>query len=78
MAGEVLMSLKEVDRYAVIEQVLRRTMKQSDAALWLGVSVRQVKRLTRALRDQGTAGVISRRRGAPSNRSIEPALREHY
>lgn len=78
MAGEVLMSLKEVDRYAVIEQVLRRTMKQSDAALWLGVSVRQVKRLTRAVRDQGTAGVISRRRGAPSNRSIEPAVREHY
>ena len=78
MAGEVLMSLKEVDRYAVIEQVLRRTMKQSDAALWLGVSVRQVKRLTRAVREEGTAGVISRRRGAPSNRSIEPALREHY
>ena len=29
------MSLKEVDRYAVIELVLRRTMEQSDAALWL-------------------------------------------
>jgi len=78
MAGEVLMSLKEVDRYAVIEQVLRRTMKQADAALWLGVSVRQVKRLARAVRDEGTAGVVSRRRGAPSNRRIAPARRDHY
>lgn len=78
MAGEVLMSSKEVDRYAVVEQVLRRTMRQADAALWLGVSVRQVKRLSRAVREQGTAGVVSQRRGAPSNRSIKPALREHY
>ena len=61
------MSLKEVDRYAVIELVLRRTMEQSDAALMLGVSVRHVKRLPRAVRDQGTAGVISRRRGVPSS-----------
>ena len=30
-------------------------------------AVRQVKRLTRALRDQGTAGIISRRRGVPSS-----------
>ncbi len=72
------MSLKEVDRYAVIEQVLRRTMKQSDAALWLGVSVRQVKRLVSAVREQGTAGIISRRRGAPSNRSVKPSVRENY
>ena len=61
------MSLKEVDRYAVIELVLRRTMEQSDAALMLGVSVRHVKRLPRAVRDQGTAGVISQRRGVPSS-----------
>lgn len=78
MAGEVLMSLKEVDRYAVIEQVLRRTMRQADAALWLGVSVRQVKRLASAVRAQGTAGVISKRRGEPSNRRIPPAQRERY
>ena len=61
------MSLKEVDRYAVIELVLRRTMEQADATLWLGVSVRHIKRLHRAVRDQGTAGVISRRRGVPSS-----------
>ena len=59
--------LNEVDRYAVIEFVLRRTMEQSDGALWLGVSVRHFKRLPRALHDQGTAGFISRHRGVPSS-----------
>ena len=39
------MSLKEADRYAVIAQVIERTMGQSDAARWLNISVRQVKRL---------------------------------
>jgi len=44
------MSLKEADRYAVIVQVIERTMGQSDAARWLNISVRQVKRLVRAIR----------------------------
>ena len=72
------MSLREVDPYAVIEQVFRRTMKQWDSALWLGLSVRQFRRLTQAIRDQCTAGVISRRRGVPSNRSVKQSLREPF
>ncbi len=44
------MRLKEADRYAVIVQVIERTMGQSDAARWLNISVRQVKRRVRAIR----------------------------
>ena len=47
MVEVVQMSMKEADRYAVIQQVIQRTMGQSDAALWLNISVRQVKRLVR-------------------------------
>ena len=50
MVEPVQISLKETDRYAVIQQVIERTMGQSDAALWLNISVRQVKRLARAIR----------------------------
>ena len=50
MAEVVQMSLKESDRYAVIVQVIERTMGQSDAGRWLNISVRQVKRLVRAIR----------------------------
>ena len=73
---EAVMSLKEADRYAVIQQVIRRGMAQADAALWLGISVRQVKRLARVVRHEGAAGVISKRRGVPSNRSVPAAERE--
>jgi transposase len=78
MAAGVQMSLQEVDRYAVVEQVVQRRMKQSDAALWLNVSVRQVKRLVRAVRRDGVQGIISKRRGMPSNRRTGAALRERF
>ena len=73
-----LMSAKEADRYAVIVQVVERRMGQSDAAAWLGISVRQVKRLCAAVRAYGTVGVISKRRGVPSNRRIAEREREHF
>lgn len=72
------MSLQEVDRYAVLEQVVQRRMRQSDAALWLNLSVRQVKRLLRAVRLDGAQGIVSKRRGLPSNRCIDAAQRERF
>ena len=67
MVEVVQMSLKEADRYAVIQQVIERTMGQSDAALWLNISVRQVKRLARAIRLSGAQGAVSKRWGAPTD-----------
>ena len=86
MAEVVQMSLKEADRYEVIVQVIERTMGQSDAALWLNISVRQVKRLVRAIRQGGAQGAVSKRWGVPSNRrTAQPTgdrfvdlVREHY
>jgi transposase len=77
--GEVIqMSLKEADRYAVIQLVIGRTMRQSDAAAWLNMSVRQVKRLARAVRQDGAQGAVSKRWGVPSNRRISQAVRERF
>ena len=76
MVEVVQMSLKEVDRYAVIQQVIQRTMGQSDAALWLNLSVRQVKRLVRAIRQDGAQGAVSKRWGVPSNRRISQVVRD--
>ena len=78
MVEVVQMSLKEADRYAVIQQVIQRTMGQSDAALWLNLSVRQVKRLTRAIRQDGAQGAVSRRWGVPSNRRTAQAVRDQF
>ena len=78
MAEVVQMSLKEADRYAVIKQVMECTMGQSDAALWLNISVRQVKRLVRTIRQNGAQGAVSKRWGIPSNRRISPAVRDRF
>jgi Helix-turn-helix domain len=56
------------------------------AAARLELSVRQVERLCRALRTEGPSGLVSRRRGRPSNRQLAASVqtgvvalvREHY
>jgi transposase len=79
MGQEVgLMSQKEAQRLGILERVLDKALAQADAARLLGLSVRQVKRLCRRLREQGASGLISRRRGQPSNRRIPLAQAEHF
>ena len=78
MVKVVQMSLKEADRYAVIQQVIERTMGQSDAALWLNISVRQVKRLARAIRLDGAQGAISKRWGVASNRRTPQLVQDRF
>lgn len=70
------MSVKEAGRLAVVRQVLQGQLNQAQAALKLGLSVRQIKRLCRCVRTEGDAGLISRKRGVPSNRKIADAVRE--
>lgn len=75
---DILMSQKEAQRLGVIRRVLEGELSQAQAACMLGLSVRQVKRLVRQLSLQGAAGLISKRRGVPSNRRIGDAVREHF
>ncbi|MCX7692479.1 MAG: ISNCY family transposase [Tepidimonas taiwanensis] len=70
------MSAKERDRLKVVEAVADKRLKQGEAARRLGLSVRQVKRLVRAWRQAGAAGLVSKRRGRPGNRRIGQAERE--
>ena len=53
-----------------------QALSQKEAARKLGLSVRQVKRLCRQLRERGPAGLISKRRGAASNLRIAESVRE--
>ena len=69
------MSVKEVDRLAVVRKVSARRLRQREAAEQLGLSVRQVKRLLRRYRDRGAAGLVSRRRGRRPNNAMDPGIR---
>jgi hypothetical protein len=75
-AGTVTMSVRELDRLEVLGRVAERRLTQRRAAEQLGLSVRQVRRLCRALGQQGAAGLVSRKRGWPSNRRLPAAVRD--
>ena len=64
------MSQPELTRLEVIQRVKRKTLKQRQAAELLSVSLRQVKRLCKAYQANGASGLISKRRGQPSNNRL--------
>jgi len=71
------MSEKEVNRLEVIQRVGEKRLKQKAAAELLGIGERQVKRLLRRYRQQGARGLVSKRRGKPSNNQMgEETLRK--
>jgi transposase len=61
------MSKREITRLEAMQRLTDKRLTQKDVAGLLEISVRQVKRLWRAYRQQGAKGLISARRGKPSN-----------
>jgi transposase len=70
------MSAKERDRLHVVRSVDAGQLTRPQAAEQLGISVRQVARSLKRYREEGDAGLIHRSRGKPSNRRIEPEVKE--
>lgn len=68
------MTTKDVLRAQVMAQVVEGKLDQAGAAARLGISIRQVKRLKRRMADGGVQGLLSRRRGRPSNRRLPDAV----
>ena len=61
--GIITLSHAELDRVSVIRSIISRQLTQAQAAQRLQLSIRQVKRLTRAYRTCGAAGMASKHRG---------------
>jgi transcriptional regulator with GAF, ATPase, and Fis domain len=68
--GTITMSMQEFDRLKVIEAVAEARLMTWRAAERLGLSRRQVERLVVRYRDEGAAGLVSRRRGTRSNHQL--------
>jgi transposase len=64
------MSTKELSRLEVIQRLEDKRMSQKEAGDILGLSVRHVKRLLKAYRRDGVKGLVSKRRGRPSNNRL--------
>ena len=72
MAGEDIVMVRqgELKRLHVIRKVLERVMKQVEAAVILGLSGRQIRRMVRRIRKEGDIGIVHKSRGRLSNRRI--------
>lgn len=70
------MSHGELSRYDTLMRVERGELRVDDAAALLGLKRRQIFRLLDRMRAEGAAGLISRKRGKPSNRRHSAKLRE--
>ena len=76
MSGGVLsMSVAERDRAFLVRQTVECRLSQREASERLGIGVRQFKRLVRAWKQDGDAGLLSRQRGRPSNNRLKPEAR---
>jgi transposase len=71
----MVMSLGEVKRLKVIQSAIERRVTQKTAASMLGFSERQVRRLIKAVREEGDRGVIHKSRGRSSNRRFSDEIR---
>ena len=69
------MSARELDRLEVLGRVAERRLTQRQAAKQLGLSERQLRRLCRALGQQGATGLVSRKRVRLSAYPKTPAAR---
>tara|TARA_B110000211_G_scaffold218220_1_gene262796 strand:- start:218 stop:1504 length:1287 start_codon:yes stop_codon:yes gene_type:complete len=72
----ISLSHKELDKLSVIERVERGELSQIEAASVLNRSTRQIRRLQVRYRKQGEQGLVSCRRGKPSNNRLSNTRRE--
>ncbi|MCU7526785.1 MAG: ISNCY family transposase [Ignavibacteria bacterium] len=76
MEGILTMSHKEADRLKIIAQVESRSMTIEEASELLEVSKRQMFRLLKKVREEGSRGVIHKLRGKSSNRGYPKELKK--
>jgi hypothetical protein len=68
------MSSKEISRLEVMQRLKDKRLRQKEAALLLGLSVHQVKRLWKSYRKEAAKGLISKKRGRVSNNRLDAGM----
>jgi len=70
----ITMSMQELDRLKTIQAVVAGQIKASTAATRLDLTRRQINRLIQRYIDAGANGLVSRKRGKPSNFQLAPGV----
>ena len=69
------MTETEEFRANICSAIAQKKISQSRAAIELGISLRQTKRLYAAFLKEGIAGLASKQRGKASNHQLPPLIR---
>lgn len=75
MQEELRMNAQELSKVSVIQSVITRNITQVAAAKILELSERQIRRLKKTYQRDGAPGLLSKKRGKPSNRLYPCKLR---
>ncbi len=76
MNGDILtMRQSELKRLELIKKTIAKQLTQLEASKFLGLSIRQVKRIVKRVNEQGNRGVIHKLRGKASYRRISDVVR---
>ena len=75
MDTNITMSQKEVKKYDIIQKVIKKELKGSEAASLLKLTTRQIRRIKKKVIEHGIKGLAHGSRGKPSNRKMPDAKR---
>jgi len=77
MAGKdiIAMTQEELKRLHVIRKALGKSITQIEAANIIGLCLRQVQRIVRAVRTEGDKGIINKARGKTSNKALPDKIK---
>jgi transposase len=70
------MSTKELSRLEVMQRLAEQRLSQKEAGEILHLSTRQIKRLLKAYRQQGAAGLVSKHRGRKGNNRMSERVKK--
>jgi transposase len=74
--GIIEMSIRELRRLKAVQEAIDKHITQRAASSVIGISERQVRRLVRAVKEQGETGIIHKARGQISPKKIPERKRE--
>lgn len=69
---QIVMSMKETERIAIMDSLIAKRIKQKHASKLLCISVRQVRRMVKRYKREGIVGLVHKGRGRVGNRALLP------
>lgn len=72
MTQLITMTPKELERYGIIQRLIKKEINGTTASIQMSLTVRQVKNIKAKVLNKGPAGIIHQSRGRISNRIIKP------